>query len=50
MTKLFTKADATIKQYNDALRTDIAEYNKAAESAGAPGVFGGSPIEVKAAK
>ena len=47
MTELFTKADATIKQYNDALHTDIAEYDKAAESAGAPGVFGGSPIEVK---
>ena len=50
MTELFTKADATIKQYNEALRTDIAEYNKAAQSAGAPGVFGGSPIEVKPVK
>ncbi|MGH9731368.1 MAG: hypothetical protein ACRD4A_06680, partial [Candidatus Acidiferrales bacterium] len=50
MTELFTKADATIKQYNDALRTDVAEYNKAAQSAGAPGVFGGSPIEVKPIK
>ena len=50
MTELFTKADATIKQYNEVLRTDIAEYNKAAQSAGAPGVFGGSPIEVKPVK
>ncbi|HET6199282.1 MAG TPA: hypothetical protein VFD93_03000 [Candidatus Acidoferrales bacterium] len=50
MMELFTRADATIKQYNEALRTDIAEYNKAAESAGAPGVFGGSPIEVKPVK
>jgi len=50
MAELFTKADATIKQYNDALHTDIAEYNKAAGSAGAPGVFGGSPIAVKSVK
>ncbi|HEV2618095.1 MAG TPA: hypothetical protein VGU63_15970 [Candidatus Acidoferrales bacterium] len=50
MTELFAKADATVKQYNEVLRTDIAEYNKAAVAAGAPGVFGGGPIEVKPAK
>ncbi|MHB8540244.1 MAG: VPS10 domain-containing protein [Candidatus Acidiferrales bacterium] len=50
MTQLFAKADQTIKQYNEVLRTDIAGYNKTAESAGAPTVFGGSPITVKAVK
>jgi len=50
MTRLFAKADQTIKQFNDVLHTDIAGYNKTAESAGAPTVFGGSPITVKPVK
>lgn len=48
--ELFSKNVEFIKQFNDALRTDVAEYNRAAQSAGAPTVFGGSPIVVKSAK
>ncbi|MGC1105571.1 MAG: hypothetical protein WA876_03465 [Candidatus Acidiferrales bacterium] len=50
MADLFSKNADTIKQFNDALRTDVAEYNRAAQSAGAPTVFGGSPVAVKPVK
>ena len=39
-----------LKAFNELLKTDVAEYNKAAESAGAPTVFAGSGIEVKSAR
>ena len=50
MTQLFAKADQTIKQFNETLKTDVSGYNKSAESAGAPTVFAGSPITVKPLK
>ncbi|MGC1934893.1 MAG: hypothetical protein WA681_07725 [Candidatus Acidiferrales bacterium] len=50
MTALYAQEADTLKQYNDALRTDVAEYNRAAESAGAPTVFGGSAITVEPVK
>lgn len=50
MTELYSKNADYIKQFNDALRTDVAEYNRAAQSVGAPTVFAGSPITIKSAK
>ncbi|MFZ0335172.1 MAG: hypothetical protein WAN10_07345 [Candidatus Acidiferrales bacterium] len=50
MDELFSENADVIKRFNDALRTDVAEYNRAAESAGAPTVFGGSPVAVKPVK
>src|SRR5215469_494639 len=50
MAELYGKNADFLKQFNDALRTDVAEYNRAAQSAGAPTVFGGAPIEVKSVK
>ena len=50
MAELYSENADFLKQFNDALRTDVAEYNRAAESAGAPTVFGGSPIAVKPVK
>lgn len=48
--EMFSKNEAFLKQFNDALRTDVAEYNRAAQSAGAPTVFAGAPITVKPVK
>jgi photosystem II stability/assembly factor-like uncharacterized protein len=45
--ELYSQLDEQLKKFNDLLRTDIAEYNKAAAQAGAPTVFAGDPIEVK---
>ena len=50
MAELYSKNADFLKQFNDALRTDVAEYNRAAQSAGAPTVFAGSPITVKVVK
>ena len=50
MTKLFQKNRQFISRFNEALKTDVAEYNRAAQSAGAPTVFAGSPIAVKPVK
>jgi len=50
MTKLFQKNGQFISRFNEALKTDVAEYNRAAQSAGAPTVFAGSPIAVKPVK
>ncbi|HEV2420564.1 MAG TPA: hypothetical protein VGS59_02545 [Candidatus Acidoferrales bacterium] len=50
MAELYSKNADFLKQFNEALRTDVAEYNRAAQSAGAPTVFAGSPVEVKAVK
>ncbi len=50
MAELYSKNADFIKQFNEALRTDVAEYNRAAESAGAPTVFAGAPIAVKPVK
>lgn len=48
--EMFSKNEGFLKQFNDALRTDVAEYNRAAQSAGAPTVFAGAPITVKPVK
>ena len=50
MDELFHKNGQFITQFNQALKTDVAEYNRAAQSAGAPTVFGGSPAAVKPVK
>lgn len=50
MADLYAQEADVLKKYNDALKTDIAEYNRAAEAAGAPTVFGGSAITVEAVK
>jgi hypothetical protein len=50
MAEMFSKNEGFLKQFNDALRTDVAEYNRTAESAGAPTVFAGAPIAVKPVK
>jgi photosystem II stability/assembly factor-like uncharacterized protein len=45
----YTQLAEQLGKFNDLLKTDVAQYNKTAEKAGAPGVFAGPPIEVKAA-
>jgi photosystem II stability/assembly factor-like uncharacterized protein len=50
MEEMFRKNGEFISQFNGALKTDVAEYNRAAQSAGAPTVFSGSPIAVKPVK
>jgi photosystem II stability/assembly factor-like uncharacterized protein len=50
MDQLFGEVADQLKAFNGVLKTDVPAYNKAAESAGAPTVFGGSPIKVEAAK
>jgi photosystem II stability/assembly factor-like uncharacterized protein len=50
MADLYSKDADFIKQFNDALRTDVAEYNRAAQSVGAPTVFAGSSITIKSTK
>lgn len=50
MEEMFRKNGEFISQFNGALKTDVAEYNRAAQSAGAPTVFAGSPITVKTVK
>jgi photosystem II stability/assembly factor-like uncharacterized protein len=48
--ELYSQLDEQLKKFNDLLKTDVAEYNKAAVEAGAPSVFAGAPIEVKTPK
>ncbi|HEV2489708.1 MAG TPA: hypothetical protein VGT03_07865 [Candidatus Acidoferrales bacterium] len=50
MDQLFGEVADQLKAFNDVLKTDVAFYNNAAQAAGAPTVFGGSPIEVKPVK
>ncbi|HEV2340666.1 MAG TPA: hypothetical protein VGS15_02565 [Candidatus Acidoferrales bacterium] len=50
MDQLFGEVAQQLKAFNEVLKSDVAFYNNAAASAGAPTVFGGAPIEVKAAK
>jgi photosystem II stability/assembly factor-like uncharacterized protein len=50
MTGLYGKNADFIRQFNGALRTEVAEYNRAAQSAGAPTVFAGAPITIQSAK
>jgi photosystem II stability/assembly factor-like uncharacterized protein len=49
MTKLFGEVGQTLDEFNALLKTDVAQYNKAAHAAGAPTVFAGSPISVQPA-
>lgn len=46
---LYGQLGEQISKFNELLKTDVAQYNKNAEKAGAPGVFAGPPIEVKPA-
>lgn len=48
--ELYSELDEQLKKFNELLKTDVAEYNKAAVEAGAPSVFAGTPIEVRAPK
>ncbi len=48
--ELYAKLDEQLKRFNELLKTDVASYNKAAQEAGAPSVFAGTPIEVKTLK
>jgi photosystem II stability/assembly factor-like uncharacterized protein len=48
--ELYAKLDEQLKKFNDLLKTEVADYNKAAQEAGAPTVFAGEPVEVKAVK
>jgi photosystem II stability/assembly factor-like uncharacterized protein len=50
MDQLFGELADHLKAFNEVLKSDVASYNKAAEAAGAPTVFGGRPIEVKPVK
>lgn len=45
---LYGQLGEQISKFNDLLKTDVAQYNKNAEKEGAPGVFAGPPIQVKA--
>jgi photosystem II stability/assembly factor-like uncharacterized protein len=46
--ELYVQLDEQFKKFNELLKTDVAEYNKAAVAVGAASVFGGTPIEVRA--
>ncbi|HTU33758.1 MAG TPA: hypothetical protein VMF66_08155 [Candidatus Acidoferrum sp.] len=46
---LYSQLGEQLSKFNELLKSDVVEYNKAAEKAGAPGVFAGPPVEVKAA-
>ncbi|HLV96153.1 MAG TPA: hypothetical protein VKS44_13250 [Candidatus Acidoferrales bacterium] len=48
--ELYGQLGEQLEKFNQLLKTDVAQYNKAAEQAGAPSVFAGTPVEVKAAK
>jgi photosystem II stability/assembly factor-like uncharacterized protein len=48
--ELYGQLDEQLRKFNELLKTDVAEYNKAAEEAGAPSVFAGTPVGVKAEK
>ena len=48
--ELYGQLDEQLTKFNELLKTDVAEYNKAAAEAGAPTVFAGSPVEVKEVK
>ncbi|HUJ30405.1 MAG TPA: hypothetical protein VLY23_03945 [Candidatus Acidoferrum sp.] len=48
--ELYGQLDEQLKKFNELLKTDVADYNKAAGEAGAPTVFAGNPVEVKAVK
>src|SRR5215469_556580 len=42
---LYAQLDEQLRKFNDLLKTDVAEYNRAAADAGAPSVFAGTPVE-----
>ncbi|HUI42201.1 MAG TPA: hypothetical protein VL523_09540 [Terriglobia bacterium] len=46
--ELSKQLDEHLKAFNELLRTDVASYNKAAYAAGAPTLFAGEPVTVKA--
>ena len=48
--ELYAQLDEQLKKFNDLLKTDVDEYNKAAVAAGAASVFAGPPVEVKMPK
>ena len=48
--ELYAQLDEQLKKFNDLLKADVADYNKAAQEAGAPTVFAGEAVEVKAVK
>jgi photosystem II stability/assembly factor-like uncharacterized protein len=48
--ELYGQLGEQLEKFNQLLKTDVAQYNKAAEQAGAPSVFVGTPVEVKAGK
>jgi photosystem II stability/assembly factor-like uncharacterized protein len=47
MSELFGDVGKTLDEFNEMLKTDVADYNKAAHAARAPTVFAGSPIAVR---
>ena len=47
---LYAQLGEQLSKFNELLKTDVAQYNKAAEQAGAPSVFAGTPVEVKEPK
>jgi photosystem II stability/assembly factor-like uncharacterized protein len=48
LAELSSQLEGHLKAFNDLLRTDVASYNKAAYAAGAPTLFAGGPLTVKA--
>jgi photosystem II stability/assembly factor-like uncharacterized protein len=48
--QLYTELGDQLGKFNDLLKTDVAEYNKAAAAAGAPTVLAGPPVEVRPPK
>ena len=47
--KLEGELNGHLKSFNELLKTDVAAYNKKAEAEGAPTVYEGAPVEIKAA-
>jgi photosystem II stability/assembly factor-like uncharacterized protein len=48
--ELYGQLSEQLEKFNQLLKTDVAQYNKAAVQAGAPSVFAGTPVEVKTQK
>ena len=48
--ELYGQLGEQLEKFNQLLKTDVAQYNKAAVQAGAPSVFEGTPVEVKTPK
>ena len=48
--ELYAQLGEQLNKFNELLKSDVAQYNRTAEQAGAPSVFAGPPVEVKTPK